>query len=130
MTSLSMKEITAGREENLDNEEIATSLKEGVDDEDRMLMIAETEVQGAIGFAMYEVANRASKHYHKEWITMGDEKVRSSHASANGQVVPAEASFDVGGEAMDHPGDSSGSAGNVINCRCKMRMIPTSEVNI
>jgi len=122
--------VSKGREEELNNEEIASSLKEEMDDPARLLMIAETEVQGAIGFAMYEVANRASKHYHKEWITMGDEKVRSSHASANGQTVPSEESFDVGGEGLDHPGDSSGSAGNVINCRCKMRMIPTSEVNI
>ena len=122
--------INKGREENLDNEEIATSLKEEMDDEARMLMIAETEVGVAIGFALNEVANRASKHYHKEWVSMTDEKTREDHKQANGQIVPAEASFDVGGEAMDHPRSSTGSARNVINCRCSMRMIPSSEVNI
>lgn len=120
--------ISEGREEGLDGEEIALSLNEVVQNEERMAMIAETEIHGAREFAMYEVANRVSKHYHKTWLAVGDEKTRADHASADGQTVPAEASFIVGGEAMDHPGDSSASAKQTINCRCSMRMIPTNEV--
>jgi HK97 family phage portal protein len=124
------KKIEDGREDGLGKEEIALSLNEELrDNPERALMIAETEVHGAREFAMYEVANRVSEHYHKEWLTVGDEKVRGDHASANGQLVPAEASFIVGGESMDHPGDPSGSAKQVINCRCSMRMIKSSEVN-
>ena len=122
--------IEKGREEELDREEIALSLNEEMNNPARALMIAETEVHGAREFAIYEVANRASEHYHKIWMTVGDEKVRSDHSSASGQTVPAEASFDVGGESLDHPGDSTGSAKNVINCRCSMRMVKSSEVNI
>lgn len=124
------KKINDGRENELDEEEIASSLNEEMDDPERILMISETEVHGAREFAMYETVNRASRHYHKEWLAVGDEKTRADHSSADGQIVPAESTFIVGGESMDHPGDSSASARQVVNCRCSMRMIPSSEVNI
>jgi hypothetical protein len=121
--------VSKGREEGLSKEEIASSLNEEVQDENRMGMISEGEVTGAREFALYEVANRASKHYHKTWLTVGDELVRVDHASANGQTVPSEEMFDVGGEAMDHPSDSTASAKNTVYCRCSMRLIPSSEIN-
>lgn len=55
-----------------------------------------------------------------EWITAGDERVRSSHADANGQQVPIDQPFEIGGFQIPKPGDSSlgAPAGEVINCRC------------
>ncbi len=56
----------------------------------------------------------------KTWKTVGDEKVRSAHVAADGQMRNANEAFSVGGENLMFPGDTSlgASAGNVINCRC------------
>lgn len=56
----------------------------------------------------------------KEWHTMGDEKVRPAHRAADLQDQPFESPFNVGGELMMYPADTSlgATAGNTINCRC------------
>ena len=60
----------------------------------------------------------------KEWVTAGDEVVRVSpfsHVTADGLKVNIDESFDVGGQLLRIPGDTSqgASLSNVINCRCK-----------
>lgn len=56
----------------------------------------------------------------KEWVTVGDERVRPSHVLADSQLVNLNQSFSVGGQALRWPGDTSlgASVENVINCRC------------
>ncbi len=56
----------------------------------------------------------------KEWVTVGDERVREAHVFADSQDRSLNQAFDVGGEQLRWPGDTSlgASAGNVINCRC------------
>lgn len=56
----------------------------------------------------------------KEWVTVGDERVRQAHVFADSQVVTLNQPFTVGGQQLRWPGDTSlgASAGNVINCRC------------
>lgn len=45
-------------------------------------------------------------------------RTRPAHAKADGQVRRVAESFSVGGEALLFPGDSRGSAENIINCHC------------
>ena len=54
----------------------------------------------------------------KEWIATMDDRVRDTHAQANGQVVSTNRPFEVGGEQLMYPGDPSGSPENILNCRC------------
>lgn len=54
----------------------------------------------------------------KTWVTAGDERVRDTHADTDGQTVPLDQPFDVGGEQLMYPGDPNGSDAEVINCRC------------
>jgi len=56
----------------------------------------------------------------KEWVTVGDERVREAHVLADSQTMTLNAPFQVGGELLRWPGDTSlgATAGNVINCRC------------
>lgn len=56
----------------------------------------------------------------KEWLTAEDDKVRETHADADGQQVPIDQPFDVGGEQLDYPGDPAGSDDEVCNCRCSV----------
>lgn len=56
----------------------------------------------------------------KTWVTAGDERVRETHADADGQTVPVDQPFDVGGEQLMYPGDPNGSNEEIINCRCTL----------
>lgn len=85
--------------------------------------IARTETTGAIGFGGQ--SERADAGItHKEWVARIDSRTRTfatgpfDHLEASGQVVPNDQAFDVSGEALMYPGDSNGSAGNIIQCRC------------
>jgi len=57
----------------------------------------------------------------KQWVTMGDGKVRTSHKFTNGQTVPINQVFIVGsGATLMFPGDGSFGAPikDLANCRC------------
>lgn len=56
----------------------------------------------------------------KEWVSQGDSVVRPDHRAADSQVVPVSQPFNVGGEFLMYPGDTSlgASLGNVVGCRC------------
>lgn len=57
---------------------------------------------------------------NKRWISTHDNRTRHAHAGADGQIVMNSMPFDVGGEHLMFPGDSSmGASGwNLYNCRC------------
>lgn len=56
----------------------------------------------------------------KEWVTVGDDKVRAAHRRANGQKVPIDKPYIVNGQQLLYPGDNSRGATveNTIHCRC------------
>lgn len=56
----------------------------------------------------------------KEWVSIGDHRVRGAHLAADGQVVSITEPFIVGGEQLMSPGDPDlgASVGNLVNCRC------------
>jgi len=56
----------------------------------------------------------------KTWHTIGDDRVREAHREANLQSQQLNLPFEVGGEQLMQPGDTSLGAtpGNTINCRC------------
>jgi len=70
--------------------------------------------------ATMDQAGEALPGLKKEWQTAADERVRADHIAANGQVVPYDEPFLVGGEKLMFPRDPAGSPENVINCRCTM----------
>jgi hypothetical protein len=64
----------------------------------------------------------------KVWFSMEDDRVRPTHAAANGQSVPVGEKFTVGGHEMDHPGDMSAPIEEWINCRCVMSLVRTEAI--
>lgn len=60
----------------------------------------------------------------KRWMATWDKRTRLWHVEANGQVVPYDEPFMVGGERMMHPHDPNGSARNCCNCRCTWVVVP------
>lgn len=79
--------------------------------------IAQTETAAAYGKAR-DVAMKEAGVEYKKWLTSGSANVRQAHRDVDGQTVPADQPFTVGGEELDFPGDTRGSPGNVINCHC------------
>jgi SPP1 gp7 family putative phage head morphogenesis protein len=83
----------------------------------RARTIARTEAGAAFGagrqFGMEDAGIEL-----KEWHTSGLDNVRATHREANGQQVPVDEPFIVGGVEMMYPGDENGPPEEVINCRC------------
>lgn len=55
-------------------------------------------------------------------------RTRHEHGMADGQVVPANDPFIVGGEELMFPADTAGSPWNVYNCRCAMRTVEKEDI--
>lgn len=89
----------------------------------RANVIARTETHGAANFGSISAARETGLRLQKEWISAEDERTRESHADANGQIVGQDEAFDIGGEALQYPGDPAGSAETVINCRCTVGFV-------
>ena len=96
---------------------------------DRVNKIIRTEVVGALNRGSLEAYKRSPVVGKKVWLTARDGRVRPTkpghfnHQAADGQTVPKEEPFNVSGEQLQHPGDPSGSAGNIIRCRCAMKPV-------
>jgi hypothetical protein len=54
----------------------------------------------------------------RTWVSVGDRRVRPSHADADGQSVGLDEAYNVGGEDLMYPGDPSGSEAETAGCRC------------
>ena len=72
--------------------------------------------------AVYNVLYAFGVKTHKIWRTQGDERVRESHEAAEGQTVPIDEPFIIGGYEMMFPGDFTrgAPASQYYRCRCWM----------
>lgn len=80
-------------------------------------MLARTDLNSLANGASHAAAQLSGVGF-KTWLSAGDEKVRETHQEADGQTVPLNATFTVGGEEAMFPGDSSLSDAEAANCRC------------
>lgn len=86
----------------------------------RSLTIARTETVNAANWAGHKAAADTGEPMEKEWQTNKDGRERDSHRSADGQRVPLDQPFTVGGFKMMWPGDGTlgAPADEIVNCRC------------
>ena len=86
----------------------------------RTIARTESHQSGMTGqqFAAEETAEELGLTMRKEWLATVDDRTRESHTEANGQTVELNDSFEVGDASLAYPGDPSGPAEEVINCRC------------
>lgn len=90
----------------------------------RARVIAQTEVHrawqnGTLAAALY-YEPATGPGWTKTWHTELDGRERASHKRADGQTRRLADTFQVGGNNLMYPGDPTGSADEVINCRCDM----------
>jgi hypothetical protein len=120
-----MAQIAIGQAEGLGQREIAKIISNNAPTigRQRGALIARTETHGAGNYGAKKQAESTGLNMRREWIAASGERTRSSHNAADGQTVGMDEPFTVGGESLDYPGDPSGSADNVINCRCAVGYI-------
>jgi phage putative head morphogenesis protein, SPP1 gp7 family len=119
--------ITAGVENGSSEVEIAKNIKDHFKSQaaiGRARTIARTEVHNAASFGMQNAAEESQLNLTREWVSVIDDRTREDHADADGQVRGMDEPFDIGGEAVDFPGD--GSPENSINCRCTLVYNPAN----
>lgn len=105
---------------------IANKLQERIETMNRTSAIrtartAYTAAQNGGRQAAYERAADMGIQVRKQWSAVKDLRTRYNHGHADGQIVPYNEPFTVGGEKLMFPGDGSlgASAGNLYNCRCR-----------
>lgn len=89
--------------------------------------IARTETLTAVSIGQAAAMNNAKEvipGLKKGWMTAGDDRVRDSHVVLNGEVVDADETFSNG---LGYPRDTRGDAGDIINCRCSLILLPPGE---
>lgn len=59
----------------------------------------------------------------KKWRSAAGTRTRKTHRKANGQVVALDKPFKVGSSKIMYPGDPSGEAKEIVNCRCTMHLV-------
>lgn len=79
--------------------------------------IAETTVEGGFNYGLY-IGYKLQGYTHKTWVSMKLPTTRDAHWLADGQTVPIDKPFNVGGENLMYPSDPKGSPENTINCLC------------
>lgn len=86
--------------------------------------VAETDATRVYNTGVVDAGvNSGVRGVRKQWVTMDDDKVRSTHEPLNGLIVPLEADFYAwDGDHARAPGLFSDPANNV-NCRCTLNLI-------
>lgn len=90
--------------------------------QNRAVTVARTECISAINAGRTDsfvaVADALGGEFEQVWLSTVDARCRPDHVAADLQRVPVGTPFTVCGEDLMYPGDPSGSASCVINCRC------------
>jgi hypothetical protein len=85
-------------------------------------VIAQTSVIAAINGGEWQQMMEAASAFDikglKEWEATEDSHTRPTHHAADGQRVPIDSHFVVGGSFLMFPGDPSGDSSEIISCRC------------
>lgn len=80
--------------------------------------LARTEMHTAASVGSNAAAQSTGMDMVKEWAATDDARTRETHQEADGQRVEMDERFAVGDAMLAYPGDPTGPAKEVINCRC------------
>lgn len=112
--------IQAGYENGWSVAKTASAIIERVDSvaPGRAAALARTDLNALSNGASLAMASQVDGVNSKTWLATDDERTRETHAEADGQTVPIDQPFTVGGEQADYPGDPDLSDEESFNCRC------------
>ncbi len=114
-------QLTEGLESGEGLNELTARIKKTLgSNRKRAMAIARTQTAGAVSTGR-QAGMKTAGVERKGWVTAGDSDVREAHVTAGyryAEGIAVDLPFQVAGELLMYPGDPSGSAGNIINCRC------------
>jgi uncharacterized protein with gpF-like domain len=90
-------------------------------DKERAALIAGTETVSALNYGKKSGFD-ATGQKSQMWVTRRDQRVRHTHARADGQI--SETTFEVGGYKLKYPGDPDAPAKERVRCRCTLTAVP------
>jgi hypothetical protein len=97
----------------------------------RATLVARTEAQRAVNAGQFAAGLaeqvRTGALYVKTWLATEDTRTRPEHREADGQQVPLDQPFMVGGVPLAYPGDPLGPPHLTIQCRCSFTVERSSE---
>ena len=115
------QEISRGIAQALSYQEIARNVKNTTNvDYNKSLRIAKTEGHRIQCESAYNVQVRAKQKgadIVKQWDSTLDSRTRPTHQKLDGELVKVDEKFSNG---LLYPGDSNGTASEVVNCRCAL----------
>lgn len=125
ITATTREAIASTLSTGLANGENMDKLRDRVKDSDaafgtaRAELIARTESTGVTNGAQFEsmraYADSSGERVTKEWLDTDDKRTRDSHDAQGGEVRELHEPFTNG---LQYPGDPTGDAKEVCNCRC------------
>ena len=73
----------------------------------------------------YDLEAIAQGKTKKQWVAIMDKKTRSTHRSADGEIIGITEPFIVGGSLLMYPRDVSlgASSSEIVGCRCSVKYI-------
>ncbi|NEZ40276.1 phage minor head protein [Paenibacillus alvei] len=101
----------------------AATGKEGPFSMQRAVRVARTMSTAAANGGKVEGWKQSEVVTGKKWRSAGGSRTRKTHRKANGQVKPLDEPFEVGKSKLMYPGDPSGEAKEIVNCRCTMQSV-------
>jgi len=115
-----VRQVANGQDDGLGVVDIAKNISNAAAgiSRTRGAVIARTETHGAANNGADAAARKTGLTLKKEWIAVQDARTRDPHKDVDGTIVGMDERFFVGNEFLSYPGDPSGRADNVINCRC------------
>lgn len=98
----------------------------------RARTVARTETMGAVNAGVFrgaelDAAERGDLAPMKVWISTEDQRTRPTHVAADKQRTLLRQPFRVGTAQLLYPGDPTGPAAEVINCRCTILPVVLGE---
>lgn len=102
---------------------LASEGEEGPFSMTRAVRVARTMSTAAANGGKLEGWKQSEVVTKKRWRSSGGSRTRKTHRKANGQVKPLDEPFEVGKSKLMYPGDPSGEAKEIVNCRCTMQSV-------
>ncbi|MFJ3249078.1 ADP-ribosyltransferase [Streptomyces sp. NPDC086782] len=133
LARVAREELAEGVDQGEDIDQLRARLREAFAREGAQLGdsrtegIARTEAGRAWNTATLGAARDVTgpdKPLVKQWITRRDDRVREDHRLVNGTIRLLDEKFTVGSAHMDFPHDPTAPAGQVVNCRCILKVHP------
>lgn len=97
----------------------------------RAVVIARTETLGALNGSRFDAFaafdEETDDEMERMWLSTVDQRTRPTHVAADMQRVGVTDPFMVGGFPLMFPGDPTGPAAEVIQCRCTTLLLEKGE---